>query len=216
VSTCGITFEEDTGEATRCTPSNQVPTGLRWCRSNIDGPTGGYLSSSPEPIAGTSDPTIFQSESIGWNFYYFTLPAPGRYYVSSYFAEISGTDPVINVNRPNLRVFYIHYNLNPADSQGPIDPFADAGNQKFTADPVVSRVVECPSTTLVVEMSPTQARDAPKVSAIWVYGPVPENFNPATAGVSNATAAATTNVTATVASPPTSVSVGAPAPAPGA
>jgi hypothetical protein len=70
----------------------------------------------------------------------FTLPAPGRYYVSSYFAEISGTDPVINVNRPNLRVFYIHYNLNPADSQGPIDPFADAGNQKFTANPVVSRV----------------------------------------------------------------------------
>jgi hypothetical protein len=72
------------------------------------------------------------------------LPSPGIYQAYSYFAEISGSDPVINVNRPGLRVFYIHFNGNNADAIGPIDPFLDAGEQKFSANAAVGRV-SCPS-----------------------------------------------------------------------
>jgi hypothetical protein len=38
-------------------------------RTNIKGPEGGYQFATSEAISNTSDPTIFQSEFIGYNTY---------------------------------------------------------------------------------------------------------------------------------------------------
>lgn len=55
---------------------------------------GGQLSSYPEPVTGTDDPELFETERWG-NFSYAIPVSPGRYTVSLYFAARHG-----NLNEP--------------------------------------------------------------------------------------------------------------------
>lgn len=64
---------------------------------------GGQLSSYPEPVSGTEDPELFESERWG-NFSYAIPVSPGRYVVSLYFAarhsnvsEAAGVEHIFNV-----------------------------------------------------------------------------------------------------------------------
>ncbi|GAQ79894.1 hypothetical protein KFL_000400380 [Klebsormidium nitens] len=185
VSSCGVVFEDDSNNSSRCsdgvsslTPVTQagiMPPGRTWCRTNIKGPTGGYQYDTPNGIFDTSDPTIFQSEFIGYNAYYIQLPTPGIYYATAYFAEISlgPSSPTVDVNKPGLRLFYVHFNGDNSDAIGPIDPFALAGDAKFAADPSQGKAVQCDTNMMSIQFEAVSTgRDAPSVKGIFVYGPV--------------------------------------------
>jgi hypothetical protein len=66
---------------------------------------------------------LVQSERIGFNTYFFRVDN-GVYTVNTYFAEISGSDPSIDVNAAGLRRFSLIFNDDPNSPNPNIDPFA--------------------------------------------------------------------------------------------
>ena len=125
---------------------------------------GGSSASVSNAVAGTGDPTLYQSERWGASTYTFHVPA-GNYQVTLKFAEIYWT-------AAGKRQFNVL--INGSQVLTNFDIVADAGGAFKADDKVYNNIASDGSNEIVIQLA-AGAQDQPKISALQV---IPEPATP--------------------------------------